>query len=86
MILLELCNGARDRYQKDKIRQLESTLILLPIDTQTWERSKEVAVICRGKGLSMPVTDLIIVSVALRYDVPIVHADRHFDLILNAVA
>lgn len=85
LILLELWNGARDQYQKDQIRRLESTLILLSIDKAVWEKAKALALLCRKNGLSIPATDLLIVAVALRHEVPVVHADKHIDLVMNAV-
>lgn len=85
MILLELWNGARGQYQKDQLRRLETTLIHLPIDKAVWDKTKELASLCREKGLNVPATDLLIVAISLRHDAPLVHADRHFDLVLNAV-
>jgi len=83
MVLLELYNGARGDYEKSQLGMLEDTLINLAIDDAVWLRSKELASMCRGKGLTIPSTDLLIISVSLRYDVSLIHLDRHFDLCLG---
>ena len=85
MVLLELWNGARGDYEKSQLWMLEDTLINLTIDDTVWKRSKELASLCHGKGLTIPSTDLLIIAVSLRYDVSLIHSDKHFDLCLGSM-
>ena len=85
MVLLELWNGARGDYEKSQLWMLEDTLINLTIDDTVWKKSKELASLCHGKGLTIPSTDLLIIAVSLRYDVSLIHSDKHFDLCLGSM-
>ena len=83
MIVLELWNGARGEYEKSQLKKLDETLIYLDIDDEVWSGAKALSVLCRSNGLTIPSTDLLIISVSRRHGVSLIHSDRHFDLVLN---
>lgn len=85
MIMLELWNGARGEYEKTQLKKLGETLIKLEIDDEVWSGARELSVLCRTNGLTIPSTDLLIISVSRRHSVSLIHADRHFDLVLQAI-
>ena len=50
-------------------------------DAALWEESTKLAFNLRCKGITVPYTDILIASCALKIGATLVHADAHFDLI-----
>lgn len=80
VILAEVLQGIR--YDKDFIKTKEylCDLIFLPMRQATFLRSAEIYRSLRKKGVTIrkPV-DCMIASVAIEYDIRLLHNDRDFD-------
>ena len=46
-----------------------------------WSDAVALASDARKRGITVPATDLLVASCARHHDVPLLHCDRHFDLI-----
>ena len=79
MVRLELWNGARGTHEKRVLHDMEDRLPELPIDDETWVVACDLARKSRGKGLTVPATDLIIAACARRHGVGLEHVDEHFE-------
>lgn len=86
MVKLELWNGAGGNREKKLLRQFEQTLHLLPIDQPVWQQADELAQTCRGNGISMPSTDLLIAACAIHHGCRIESTDSDFLLIERATS
>lgn len=79
MVRLELWNGARGAHEMRVLRDMEERLPDLPIDAEVWALGADLARKARGKGLTIPATDLVIAACARRHGVGLEHTDEHFD-------
>ena len=86
MVTLELWNGAGGESEQAKIRRLVDELASYEITVDVWNRAYELSRSCRSSGVTIPGTDLLIAATAQVYQVGLLHADRHFDLIAEVAA
>lgn len=83
MVLLELWNGARGDSEREILSDLTEEITMLPISDEVWSLARNLARKCRERGITVPSTDILIVSCGLGNKTEIVHQDKHFDLILE---
>ena len=78
VILAELLQGARVQEEYDAL--LDSMLALPVLETglNTWIEAGRMAFTLRRQGITIPITDLIIASLALKENCAILSLDRHF--------
>lgn len=81
LVRLELWNGARGENERAALAEMEETLPSLAIDAAVWAQAVTLASTAREQGITVPATDLLIASCARQHDVPLLHHDRHFELI-----
>ena len=86
MVAVELWNGARGDYEKQKLSELEKEIICLHITPEVWQMAKMLAQKCRKEGQTVPTADLIIAACALHHGVDIEHCDSHIESILKTYA
>ena len=85
LVLLELWNGARGKAEQRYLASLEEELERLPAPAEVWDRSRELARACRAAGATVPATDLLIAACAAHHGAALLHRDRHFDHIRDAL-
>jgi len=80
VILAEVLQGIRADSDFRKTRDYFSALIFLPMRQATFVRAAEMYRSLRKKGITIrkPV-DCMIASVAVEFDLPLLHNDRDFD-------
>ena len=83
MIRLELWNGARGEREKAVLRDMEATIPDLDITPAVWQLAMRLAREARGKGLTIPSTDMLVAACARQYGAELEHADAHFAQIAN---
>ena len=83
MILLELRRG-KSSGQRKSLELLHEVAVCYAIDSKVWRIAYRVAEKLRSSGRPVPNTDILIYACALRYDLELVHNDRHFDAIISA--
>ncbi|MBU2515246.1 PIN domain-containing protein [bacterium] len=83
MVLLELWNGARGASEREILNDLTEEITMLPISDEVWSLARNLASKCREGGITVPSTDILIVSCGLENKTKIEHQDKHFDLILD---
>lgn len=80
MIRLELLGGTKSMKEFERLGSRLAALRQIPVDEANWEMAAELAFKLRQRGKAIPYTDILIGSAAIRADVLLLHADRHFDL------
>jgi len=80
-ILIELIQGARDREEKENIKNYVKGLHWLPVIDEHWHKSAELAFDLRRKGITTTAIDTLIAALAIDYDFPLLHKDSDFDRI-----
>ena len=83
MILLELWNGAQGDSERKMLNDLTEEITMLTISSDVWSLARKLAVKCREGGITVPSTDILIVSCGLENKTEIEHQDKHFDVILE---
>ncbi len=83
MVAVELWNGARGAYERQKLSELEEEIICLETTPEVWQTARLLAQRCREAGQTVPPADLVIASCALANNAEIEHCDNHIDFILK---
>ncbi|HJU04477.1 MAG TPA: PIN domain-containing protein [Nitrospiraceae bacterium] len=78
VVLAELLQGCRSQ---DEIAALRHLLVALPyLETiqSTWIKAGELSYVLRKKGMTLPISDLIIAALAFEHDCAVYSLDSHF--------
>jgi len=81
IIILELLQGTRTKKEYIEILSDLFALYYFEVNKKIWERASQLGFDLRRKGKTIPSTDLLIASVALHYDLTLLHSDNHFEQI-----
>jgi predicted nucleic acid-binding protein len=80
IIKLELLGGTRKRKEFSRLmRRLDALPYVSMEDPLLWDLANETAFNLRRKGLTIPYTDILIASAAIKENVILLHADIHFN-------
>jgi predicted nucleic acid-binding protein len=85
IIILELLQGTRTKKEYTEILSDLSALHYFEVNKEIWEKSSRLGFDLRRIGKTIPSTDLLIASVALHYNLTLLHADNHFEQIQEHV-
>ena len=80
IIKLELLSGARG-HEVDRLQKNLSLMPLVPTQEDHYEAAGRLGSELRRAGISIPASDLLIATIAVDLDIPLLHCDRHFDRI-----
>jgi len=83
MVAVELWNGARGEYEKQKLAELDKEITCLETTPDVWRKARLLAQKCRQAGRTVPSADLIIAACVLSHKAEIEHCDAHMDFILK---
>lgn len=83
MVAIELWNGAKGDYERQKLSELDREITCLQITRETWQKARVLAQKCRLAGRTVPSADLVIAACAISYHAELEHQDDHMDFILT---
>lgn len=88
VVAMEVLAGASDAGHLQRLRRLVFGCRLLPLEgLADYEDAAALHRACRARGVTVRrPTDCLIATVALRWAVPVLHADRDFDRIAECTA
>jgi hypothetical protein len=81
VILTELLQGARAKKEYDELLDSLLAIPILETEFNTWIETGKLAFALRRQGITIPITDLIIATLALRDNCAILTLDYHFQKI-----
>jgi predicted nucleic acid-binding protein len=82
VVVMEVLAGARDDGQLRDLRGLLGRSLLLSCEAADYLEAARLYRTCRNRGKAVRrLVDCLIAAVAIRSDVPILHADRDFDVL-----
>ena len=84
MVLLELRKGS-GTFHKRKLELVESVSMNFSIDSEVWNYSYKFAELLRSKGTPVPNSDILIFATASRYGLELIHQDKHFEMMKEAL-
>ena len=80
MVKLELLGGTKTEEEFQRLKARLDALYSVECNPPLWEKAHSLAFKLRRKGITVPYTDILIASCALKIEATIVHVDAHFDL------
>lgn len=83
MVAVELWNGAKGDYEKQRLPELEREITCLQITPEVWQAARTLAQECLQAGQTVPSADLVIAACAFVHQAGIEHCDAHMDFILK---
>jgi len=81
IIILEILRGARSAAEYNQLYRDFKALPALSIDTSVWEESYKMGFKLRKAGVTVPLADILISTLAICHECPLMHRDKHFSLI-----
>lgn len=81
IVLAELLRGTRTEREHRELADRLSTLHYLATPESTWTTTGHMGSQLARKGVVVPTSDIVIASVAIDHNTPILHRDRHFPMI-----
>jgi len=81
IVKTELLRGTRTKSEFNRLSDQLKGITYLPVPDSFWEQLSEFSFTLFRKGISVPLTDTYIALLCLENKVPILHRDKHFDLI-----
>ncbi|MGB9714817.1 MAG: type II toxin-antitoxin system VapC family toxin [Thermodesulfovibrionales bacterium] len=81
IIIMEILRGAKSDKEYNMLYQDFLALPQLTIDHDVWEMAWKTAYKNRKGGINVPMVDVIISAIAMRYKCTLLHSDKHFNLI-----
>jgi predicted nucleic acid-binding protein len=80
--LVELWHGVRGAKEKRALAEMEKEIERIPVDAAVWRRASRLALRCREKGLTVPISDIVTAACAAAHGLELEHRDKHFDQLL----
>ena len=77
---LELLSGTRTDKEFQRLQDRLDALETIETDELLWQDACKLGFKLRRKGITVPHTDILIGTCALKTGATLVHADAHFDL------
>lgn len=82
MTLVELWHGIRGAKEKRELADMENEIERVSVDAAVWRFASKLALRCREKGVTVPISDIVIAACAVTHKLELEHRDTHFDDIL----
>jgi len=79
MVLAEILQGIKSKKEADLVKRSMNSLPYLEMDREIFQKAGDLSAELRRKGLTVPLSDLLIATSALHYDCEVLAIDPHFD-------
>ena len=80
-VLFELVQGTKTDYEKSTITGILSNLKYVEMTQFFWQKAGELSGSLKRKGLNLPLSDIIVASIAIEHNLKIFTLDKHFEQI-----
>jgi len=81
IIMVELLSGAKTVKKYEQLKNNLEALIYLDTTVEVWNKAAKIAFTLKRKGINVPSGDILIASLSVKYDILLIHMDKHFELI-----
>jgi predicted nucleic acid-binding protein len=81
VILFELMQGVKSGPEKSKISDALSNIRYLEMTKSLWHKSADISASLKKKGLTLPLSDIFIASIAIEHNLSVFTLDKHFEQI-----
>lgn len=80
IIIMEILRGAKSDKEYAMLYEDFLALPHLPTDRNVWETAWQTAYKLKKAGANIPIADILISTIATRYQCTLIHSDKHFNL------
>ena len=80
-VLFDLLQGIKSSEEKGQVKEALLSVNFLQITPEDWEGAALVSRELQSKGITIPMTDLLLAQLAKSHDLEIISLDPHFDRI-----
>jgi predicted nucleic acid-binding protein len=80
-VLFELLQGIRSPEEREQVKEALLSVNFLEITPEDWEGAALISRELRSKGVTIPMTDLLLAQLAKTHALEIISLDPHFDQI-----
>jgi predicted nucleic acid-binding protein len=81
IVLAEVLQGVRSEQESISVRDQFFSIAYFETTKETWTEAGSLSAELRRKGLTIPLTDLIIAALAMEHDAEVFTTDPHFEKI-----
>jgi predicted nucleic acid-binding protein len=81
MVLYELTQGIKSEAEKTRVMSALEALSYLEVNKGLWKRAGELSTFLRKQGKAVPLSDILISTLALENDLSVLTRDEHFKMI-----
>lgn len=81
IVLFELIKGVKSESEKITIIDTLLGLEYIEMSLSLWNSAGEIAASLKKKGKNMPISDILIASIAIKHNLHIFTLDKHFEQI-----
>jgi predicted nucleic acid-binding protein len=86
-VRMEVLAGARDDRHLSDLRRLLARASIVPVSATDYEEAAALFRICRRRGETVrKLIDCLIAAVAIRADIPLLHADADYNVLARHTA
>lgn len=78
VVMAELLQGLKTETESKRLERLLPSIHYLKTEERDWINAGQLSQQLRTKGVTLPLTDILIVTIAQRYAVSILTIDKHF--------
>lgn len=79
IVLFELVQGTKLEKEKNKILEILLSLKYVEMSPLLWQKAGELSTILKKEGKNLPLSDILIASLAIEHKLQIFTLDRHFE-------
>ena len=81
IVLFELLQGVKSETERSAILNAVSELPYIEMNNILWQKSSLLSTSLRKNGITLPVSDILIATIALEHNISIFTLDKHFESI-----
>lgn len=81
IVLLELIHGVKSEDEKNKIIDALSGFKYVEMSKNLWQKAGELSASLKKKGFNLPLSDILVSTIALEQDLRVFTFDKHFEKI-----
>jgi len=78
VVMFEVLQGMKSEDEKDEILNNLTSLPYAEMTKKSWQRSAELSIVLKKSGVTLPLSDIFIATIAIENDLSIYTIDNHF--------
>lgn len=78
VVMFEVLQGMKSEDEKNEILNNLTSLPYAEMTKKSWQRSAELSIVLKKSGVTLPLSDIFIATIAIENDLSIYTIDNHF--------